>query len=403
MDTTSDQNSIQNTIQNQGHDFDFSLDFLLQETLNLTEKINREVYEFEELEAHTAQNFEELIEQIEQSENGIESGELDEDNELGINETQKPSVTEVSRKLYPDENDQDFLFNLVDEVYEKGLTALEEKEEILKNYDLKGENELENNLEVESFDFVIERLGEEVTWNSEPALLVSEEIQVEEFKPEAPLAPGIIFRIDRGANTFCVRGFTTENINYQLKALPYESAKLMLLKAQNENDNIFYFETKTFEVAEIIKDQIINRRFPIQEDAVCNISDPGYSWWMDVTPGRFEIHFKSNSIQRAEKFVKLGPVGDSKIAMLRLNQAHALLRSSFPLTEFSCTDKSLVVATSKPDHSSFLSFQNIFLHGENHTCPENFPDNSTGKTLYFYFLELATLRKFWIEVEAKLS
>lgn len=386
MDTTSDQNSIQNTIQNQGHDFDFSLDFLLQETLNLTEKINKEVLEFEELEAQTAQNFEELIEQIEQSENGQSDldGEEVSDIETFETETSKPSVTEISRKLYPDENDQDFLFNLVDEVHEKGLTALEEKEEILKNYDLCAESE---NIEAE-----------------EPlALILTEEIQVEEFKPVAPLAPGIIFRIDRGANTFCVRGFTTENINYQLKALPYESAKLMLLKAQNENDQIFYFETKTFEVAEIIKDQIINRRFPIQEDAVCNISDPGYSWWMDVTPGRFEIHFKSNSIQRAEKFVKIGPVGDSKIAMLRLNQAHALLRSSFPLTEFSCTDKSLVVATSKPDHSSFLSFQNIFLNGDNHTCPENFPDNSTGKTLYFYFLELATLRKFWIEVEAKLS
>lgn len=386
MDTTSDQNSIQNTIQNQGHDFDFSLDFLLQETLNLTEKINKEVLEFEELEAQTAQNFEELIEQIEQSENGQSDldGEEVSDIETFETETSRPSVTEISRKLYPDENDQDFLFNLVDEVHEKGLTALEEKEEILKNYDLCAESE---NIEAE-----------------EPlALILTEEIQVEEFKPVAPLAPGIIFRIDRGANTFCVRGFTTENINYQLKALPYESAKLMLLKAQNENDQIFYFETKTFEVAEIIKDQIINRRFPIQEDAVCNISDPGYSWWMDVTPGRFEIHFKSNSIQRAEKFVKLGPVGDSKIAMLRLNQAHALLRSSFPLTEFSCTDKSLVVATSKPDHSSFLSFQNIFLNGDNHTCPENFPDNSTGKTLYFYFLELATLRKFWIEVEAKLS
>lgn len=403
MDTTSDQNSIQQTIQNQGHDFDFSLDFLLQETLNLTEKINREVYEFEELEAHTAENFEELIEQIEQSENNLDQNDLEaeiaQENASDIAESHKPSATEISRKLYPDENDQDFLFNLVDEVYEKGLTALEEKKEILKNYDLKSEDGLAD----DSLELVIERLGDEIVQDKVVAAIVADEIQVEEFKPEAPLAPGVIFRIDRGANTFCVRGFTTENINYQLKALPYESAKLMLLKAQNENDSIFYFETKTFEVAEIIKDQIINRRFPIQEDAVCNISDPGYSWWMDVTPGRFEIHFKSNSIQRAEKFVKLGPVGDAKIAMLRLNQAHALLRSSFPLTEFSCTDKSLVVATSKPDHSSFLSFQNIFLHGENHTCPENFPDNSTGKTLYFYFLELATLRKFWIEVEAKLS
>jgi hypothetical protein len=86
-----------------------------------------------------------------------------------------------------------------------------------------------------------------------------------------------------------------------------------------------------------------------------------------------------------------------------MNQARTLLRSSFPMTEFVCTDRSLTVATSKPDHLSFISFKNIFLLGENHTEEENFPDNSLGRTLYFYFHEIAVLRKFWIEVHTRLS
>lgn len=366
-------------------DFDFSLDFLLQETLSLSEKINKEILEIEESRGEPS-SFEDIIRHVENEE-----------------AHKKPSVTEVSRKLYPDENDQDFLFNLVDEVYEKGLSAIIEKEEILRNRNL--------------LDFASEEAAENVVTSKLDNSQLKEgtnQISLIDFdlltptpsnieKIQAPHSAGIIYRIDRGANTFCIRGFSTDDINLQLKALAHEPNKLLLLKANSIEDQVHYFETKTYEVAEMIKDQIINRRFPIQEDAVCNISDPGYSWWMDISPGRFEIFFKSHAINREEKFLKLGPIGDSKIATIRLNQAHALLRSSFPLSEYSCSEKSLVVACSKPDHSSFVSFQNIFAVGENNTVPENFPDNTIGKTLYCYFLEIATLRKFWIEVESKLS
>ena len=233
-----------------------------------------------------------------------------------------------------------------------------------------------------------------------------------------PEMPGVIYRIDSGSSTFCVRGYTTANIKDAFTELGQpHSSKRPILKLGHDDDvsAIMFFETKTFELAEAVREQIINRRFPHQEDAVCNISDPGFSWWMDVSGdinhgldsnikhGRFEIFFRSHGINRADKYIQLGPIGDGGVAALRMNQARTLLRSSFPISEFSCDDKSFTVASQKPDHLSFISFKNIFLEGINQTELENFPDNSIGRTLFYYFHELAIVRKFWIEVKTKLG
>lgn len=247
-------------------------------------------------------------------------------------------------------------------------------------------------------------------------LEIPPEIMEETFKSirVLPETPGIIYKIDNGHSTFCVRGFSATNIREAIEELKdLSSAKRIVLKMDKEShvDSIEFFETKSFELAEAIREQIINRRFPHQEDAVCNISDPGFSWWMNIdqdceegkSEGRFEIFFRSHGINRAEKYIQLGPIGDGSIAALRMNQARTLLRSSFPISEYSCDDKSFTVASSKPEHLSFISFKNIFLEGTNHTEIENFPDNSVGRTLFYYFHELAIVRKFWIEVKTKLG
>lgn len=229
-----------------------------------------------------------------------------------------------------------------------------------------------------------------------------------------PQRPGIIYKIDSSFGTFCVRGFSSENISSDFKDLNKQnSKKKSLLKLQLEDDlsEVKFFETKYFELAQAIKNQIINRRFPHQEDSVCNISDPGFSWWMDPGEldsqgnyiGRFEIFFKAHSINRMDKCIQLGPIGDPSIVAQRMNQARNLLKGSFPISEYSCDDKSFSVSSDKPDHLSFLAFKNIFLKGDNNTELENFPEDEIGKTLYFYFHELATVRKFWIEVKSSLS
>ncbi len=229
-----------------------------------------------------------------------------------------------------------------------------------------------------------------------------------------PETPGILYKIDNGGSTFCVRGFAVINLKKSyLELADLTSSKRVILKLDSNTDleEVSFFETKTYELAEAVRDQIINRRFPHQEDAVCNLSDPGFSWWMNIDQnmqesspdGRFEIFFRSHGINRAEKYIQLGPIGDGGIAALRMNQARTLLRSSFPISEFSCDDKSFTVASLKPDHLSFISFRNIFLEGINNTELENFPDNSIVRTLFYYFHELAIVRKFWIEVKSKLG
>lgn len=228
-----------------------------------------------------------------------------------------------------------------------------------------------------------------------------------------PETSGVIYKIDNAQSTFCVRGYSVQNIREAFNDLgnPSSSKRIILKIDQLSNlEEVLFFETKTFELAESVREQVINRRFPHQEDALCNLSDPGFSWWMNIEnapkandPGRFEIFFRSHGINRAEKYIQLGPIGDGSIAALRMNQARTLLRSSFPISEFSCDDKSFTVASSKPDHLSFISFKNIFLEGVNNTSLENFPDNSVGRTLFYYFHELAIVRKFWIEVKTKLG
>lgn len=243
----------------------------------------------------------------------------------------------------------------------------------------------------------------------EQELITSEEPEFSTQERVLPETPGVIYKIDNGSSTFCVRGYSVSDIREAFNELNnIESAKRIILKIDKTEGSgaVEFFETKSFELAEAVREHVINRRFPHQEDALCNLSDPGFSWWMNIESSsteRFEIFFRSHGINRADKYIQLGPIGDGSVAALRMNQARTLLRSSFPISEFSCDDKSFAVASSKPDHLSFISFKNIFLEGVNLTELENFPDNGVGRTLYYYFHELAIVRKFWIEVKTKLG
>ena len=215
-----------------------------------------------------------------------------------------------------------------------------------------------------------------------------------------PMAAGLIYRIDDGGSTFCIRGIATSNIDEEFNHINRAALKI---SDDFDLDSLYFFELPTIEQAEAVIEQLCNRRFPKQEDSLCNISDPGFSWWMDSQPDRFEIFFRSHGINRADKYIQLGPIGDQKMAALRMSQVQPLLRNTFPISEFSNTNKGFAIGSLKPEQLGFKSFRDIFLKGENRTTLENFPDNGLGRTLYFYFHELASIRKFWIEVQTKLS
>ena len=45
-------------------------------------------------------------------------------------------------------------------------------------------------------------------------------------------------------------------------------------------EKVHWFECESYSQAQIIVDQMMNRRFPYEDEAICNISDPGATWWL---------------------------------------------------------------------------------------------------------------------------
>lgn len=214
-----------------------------------------------------------------------------------------------------------------------------------------------------------------------------------------PKSPGLVFRIDRGSDTFCLRGVACHNIAETFELLETrDPALLRKLKIEGELDHIRYFDSETFERAEIIRDQLFNRRFPIEEDRICNISDPGFSWWMERGEKSFQIFYQSISVDRASTLVKLGPIGDGKLASRFFMYLESVLANIIPMAHFSSEPRSFkIVCQERNTH--FDELIELFQSGLDICSLPHFDCLKVHSTLYFYLAELATVRKFWLSVE----
>jgi hypothetical protein len=237
---------------------------------------------------------------------------------------------------------------------------------------------------------------------------VQHAFEVEESREEnlGPQGPGLLYRIDKGISTFCLRGLASEDLMWDIEAIERQDVDVMRSLKINEEEQIQevrFFETDDYPMAETIVDQMINRRFPRQESMLCNLSDPGFSWWMDEGHGKFAIYFQSHGIERDSSLVQLGPLGDPMIAYRRLGRALSVLRRFFPINEYGVTEKVFEISTTNASHQGYEAFANIFLHGE-------FPfqeilSELTGEehTLFLYLREVAALRRFWLTVQKRSS
>ena len=123
--------------------------------------------------------------------------------------------------------------------------------------------------------------------------------------------PGIAFFIDKSSGSFCLRGsaLTTPELLEDRAAL--EKLNHRFSKAEK----IHWFQCESYSQAQVIIDQMMNRRFPFEDEAICNISDPGATWWLYKEDSKISVFFKA--MGRKEEFEKLGPLGDGEIAKYR--------------------------------------------------------------------------------------
>lgn len=248
----------------------------------------------------------------------------------------------------------------------------------------------------------------ELSRRLEPSMFEDDEQQID-FMPSGaafrPQGPGLIFRIVTGGSTFSLRGFACENIKEAFDEFEVGSSEMReaLKLDKDEEVELLHFRCDFVEQAEIVIDHLFNRRFPLYEDVLCNLSDPGYSWWMEPSESEIKIYFKAHSIDREKNLIKLGPIGDYAMAPRRFAELSRILRSMFALREFSSDERQLLIAPVDPNNEIFVAFRKIFSSGQIPTQLNGFAPETIGRTLFYYLCELATVRRFWYELTPKLT
>lgn len=229
---------------------------------------------------------------------------------------------------------------------------------------------------------------------------------------EVPQGPGVLYHIQRSTSIFVVRTLASRSLQEDFKKIcdaPEEYPSLRLLDGEkNLTQELRYFSVEEFSQAEIIHDQISNRRYPVFEERMCNLSDPGFSWWMLKTGTGFHVSFNL-SVNSGENTVKLGPLGDQQLATKTfLDFAELLDRSGLPFhvqneinrIQFEGGDSFLI--------NEFMDLFELGVVGEGLTklfklLARRTQSATQLETTWFYLQELAALRRFWIQIEFDLS
>ncbi|WP_372655883.1 hypothetical protein [Halobacteriovorax sp.] len=260
-------------------------------------------------------------------------------------------------------------------------------------------------LESDDEAFFDVKLPQEIDINFE-AQEIYEEVEEELDDSPFPQSPGIIFKIDAGVSTFCVRGVLCHNINDSVHGVMNDengSWKKLKIRDRDELSGIHYFETASIEQSEMIAEYIINKRFPIQEEMVCNLSDPGFSWWLENNDNGMKVYFKAQSVERDQQFMRLGPIGDRGIASLKFLKCEGLLRRLFSISEYSTSDKSFEIKPTKLNDDNFLNFKDIFEKGEFNFEFDPAELTLEQQRLVIFLQEIAAVRGFWLSIEEILN
>jgi hypothetical protein len=220
---------------------------------------------------------------------------------------------------------------------------------------------------------------------------VKTETETENLFPESC---GLLFYVNKSMNTFSLRLLPARNIR--------ETHAGLLKTADHENEfflqheKLSYFETNYYEVAEIMADQIGNRRFPIYEEDLFNVSDPGNSWWMKEDSNGMKIFFKSHALGPKNDLLKIGPLGDLSVAQRRFPELVKGLKTFIHIESCLGDDKFCEIAVSNESLDFFKEFKKIFTLGAISPEVEVAIKAHLNHSLYYYLQELAHLRRFWI-------
>ncbi len=228
-----------------------------------------------------------------------------------------------------------------------------------------------------------------------------------------PIGPGIIYHLQRSPSIFVMRTFVSKNIRedyplIQERPEDYPSLRLIDSEVGNLSHKLRFFPVESTSQAEIIHDQLNNRRFPIHEETMCNLSDPGFSWWLTKGKDSFQLSF-TLSISMEGTSIKLGPLGDQQLAVRSFQSLERLIQEAG--IEFEIQNEMTRVQFGNGEEFLREELQDLFEFGliSNglrdifRILARQNSDHTLIETNWFYLQEIAAIRRFWIQVQYDLS
>lgn len=259
---------------------------------------------------------------------------------------------------------------------------------------------------INSFECDIEKLAADT-------FKLSEDISNGKFVDnllEISASPGIVYYIEKGMSTFCIRGIPCPNLKLANKRLISGDRQLLeyLKIDRTKVDYLKYFELEYFELTEHVFEQFINRRFPYNEDQVCNFGGPGFGWWFEDIDGGFRLYLGSylgggqanrTNQESNRMLLNLGLLGDPKFIARKLDKTKNELQNILGVSDISVSDRLVTVKVSDTEKESYKIFRNIFLKGELTYHGDFFKSDE----LFFLLLEICSLRGFWLSIQDTLG
>lgn len=240
-----------------------------------------------------------------------------------------------------------------------------------------------------------------------------EEVISQKNEHSFPEEAGLLYHVQKTSSIFVIRTFISQNIRKDYLAIMdapenYPSLRLLEGGAEDVSSKLRFFLVEDFSQAEIIHDQLHNRRFPIHEEMICNISDPGFSWWLTKKNKSFQLAF-TMSVANESETIKLGPLGDKELALRFFKDFESLITSAG--IGMNVQNETNRVQFTDCEEFILEELKDVFEFGVvSDTMKDLFKilarkSQSPAKleSTWFFLQEIAAMRRFWIQIEFDLN
>lgn len=222
------------------------------------------------------------------------------------------------------------------------------------------------------------------------------DLQMEVLNDKIPSETGVLFFINKGKGTFKIEFLACENMLESYFNFKDSLNEKFNSKKDEIDISIQSFSCKSMETAEIIVTTLSKRRFPLEEEQMANISDPGFSWWFKFKDQKLDLSFSLQQNSSAS-WMNLGLLADDILAnKIISNIDWDLLGASF------MTLKNGFSISFTDNIEVFSNLKSMFLYGDESILKDLKPSFKV-KSDQFFLKEIIELRKFWIRVHMLLS